>query len=317
VHGQLVFGRVVGKDKTRERQTQGIDRMTKNKKQNGSLAYKKIDRLQLILGFYHFNNGLRRVLGYRRVPILMYHSVGGPILSRYNLSVDAFTSQMEFLSNHYRFVRLKDIPRQLKNYNTKNPKLPVVITFDDGYRDLYEHVHPIMEALRIPYTVFIPTAYIQSSGSYDNENLPMLSVREILELSGSDLVDIGSHTVTHCSLTQLSSSELKEELHQSKEYLESLLSRPVDMFAYPYGTFTHYSKKIVRAVAECGYSLAVTACFSSMNRSGNNYLLRRLFFEEKDIPKTMQAKLEGKYDWYFYAEFIDSLVMKLGLRSPE
>jgi peptidoglycan/xylan/chitin deacetylase (PgdA/CDA1 family) len=243
----------------------------------------------------------------------MYHSVGEPIISRYNMSVDAFTSQMQFLSRHYRCTRLKDVPQELRNFDSNDLQLPVVITIDDGYRDLYENVHPIMEKLGIPYTIFIPTAFIGSSGTYDDETLPTLSSQEILTLAESELVDIGSHTVTHRSLRRLNIFEVRKELSQSKKHLEELLSRSVDMFAYPYGTFQHYSKKIVETVAECGYKLAVTACFNSMNLSGNDYLLRRLFFEEKDTPKTLQAKLAGAFDWYFYAEFLDSMLMKLDL----
>jgi peptidoglycan/xylan/chitin deacetylase (PgdA/CDA1 family) len=244
----------------------------------------------------------------------MYHSVGEPIIHRYNLSLDAFEQQMRFLSTHYRIIHLKDVPSQLKNKYQMDQKIPVAITFDDGYRNLYQRIHPIMERMNFPYTIFIPTAFIGSFASWDADRLPMLTSQDIRKLARSKLVDFGSHSINHRSLTRLSISELKKELKQSKIQLEQLISRRVDMFAYPYGTFGHYSQKIAKNVAESGYRLAVTACFNSMNRADNNFHLRRIFFDEKDNPSIMKAKITGAFDWYIYAEFYDFLLAKLALR---
>jgi peptidoglycan/xylan/chitin deacetylase (PgdA/CDA1 family) len=289
--------------------------MTQKKMPARSLIYKNVDRMQFIIGFYHVNNALRRTLGYQSLPIVMYHSVGEPDVNQYNLSLDAFRSQMHFLCSHCRCIQLKDVSRQLQNVDGGDQKIPVVITFDDGYRNLYQHIHPVMEEMQIPYTVFIPTAFIRPSGSCVTDEKPRLSSREILALAESELVDIGSHTVSHPSLSRLASYEVREELTQSKKHLEDLLSRPVDMFAYPYGTFAHYSKRIAEHVAQSGYRLAVTACFNSMNRAGSDYFLRRIFFYEKDTPSIMQAKLAGAFDWYFYAEFVDFLLTRMALKT--
>ncbi len=288
--------------------------MTKKQKPANLRIFRMVHQLQHRFKFYRINNCLRRALGYKSFPILMYHSVGEPVISRYNLSLDAFTSQMLFLSTHYRCIRLKDIPKQIKFFDFRDSSIPVAITFDDGYRNVYQHIHPVMEKMEIPYTIFIPTAFIGSIGSYDVDGMPMLTSGEIRALAKSKLVDIGSHSVNHRSLTQLSSFELRAELTQSKEHLEQLISREVDMFAYPYGTFAHYSRKVTENVADSGYRIAVTACFNSMNRVNNNFRLRRIFFDEEDNPSIMQAKITGVYDWYFYAEFIDLLLARLALR---
>jgi len=245
----------------------------------------------------------------------MYHSVGEPSKYLYNLSLNTFKRQMLFISTNYKCIRLKDVPNQLKISGRNDSRNPVAITFDDGYRNQYQSVHPVMEKLQIPYTVFIPTAFIGSHTAWEAEKVPYLSVQEIKAMIKSELVDIGSHSVSHRSLTRLSSSEIKKELTQSKKHLEDLISHSVDMFAYPYGTFRHYSKNIVQLLSETGYRLAVSACFNSFNRAGRELLLNRIFFLEEDSWDVMQEKLKGVYDWYYYAEFIDSLFSQLKNRS--
>jgi len=190
----------------------------------------------------------------------------------------------------------------------------VAITFDDGYRNLYLRVHPVMEKLQIPYTVFIPTDFIGSYTTWGAKKVSSLNAQEVKALNKSKLVDIGSHTLSHRSLTQLSTAEVTKELAQSKKYLEDLIAEPVNMFAYPYGTFRHYSKKIIQLLSDVGHRLAVNACFNSFNRADRNFLLNRIYFFEEDTPSIILAKLKGAYDWYYYAEFIDFLFAQLNNR---
>ncbi len=76
------------------------------------------------------------------------------------------------------------------------------------------------------------------------------------ELAGLDqeLVDIGSHTVTHPILSTLEEAEIWHELQDSRLLLESRLARPVDLFCYPNGS--HDER--VRSIATQIYRAAVT-----------------------------------------------------------
>ncbi len=48
-------------------------------------------------------------------------------------------------------------------------------------------------------------------------------------------IDFGIHTVTHPCLTILNESDIYEEISASKKALETILEKPVNVFAYPYG----------------------------------------------------------------------------------
>jgi peptidoglycan/xylan/chitin deacetylase (PgdA/CDA1 family) len=82
-----------------------------------------------------------------------------------------------------------------------------------------------------------------------------LSVEELLELSASTLVEIGSHTMTHPVLSTLPASLQKREIQQSKAVLEDILGQRVAGFAYPHGASTPETLALVR---EAGYAYACT-----------------------------------------------------------
>src|ERR1700737_3819612 len=96
------------------------------------------------------------------MPILMYHYVRTPPsifsdLMGYRLSVspEDFTAQMDWLANNrYHPVDFDDL-RAYFNGSTPLPSKPVIITLDDGYRDLYTTAFPILAAHH-----FKPVAYI-------------------------------------------------------------------------------------------------------------------------------------------------------------
>jgi len=92
------------------------------------------------------------------VTIVTYHFVR-PVPSKaagqfFTLDPAAFLEQLRYLLRHYAPVRLTDIVEAAKG-STKLPPRPVVLTFDDGYRDHYVNVFPLLEARRIP-AVFFP-----------------------------------------------------------------------------------------------------------------------------------------------------------------
>jgi peptidoglycan/xylan/chitin deacetylase (PgdA/CDA1 family) len=107
--------------------------------------------------------GVDRILRHRnrhRIAILAYHGLhGGECDALENFDgllthVDRFARQMRFLRRHYHVVPLEEC------LASDGPPHRVVITFDDGYASLYTHAFPILKALRLPATVFVPTDFV-------------------------------------------------------------------------------------------------------------------------------------------------------------
>lgn len=77
-------------------------------------------------------------------------------------SSDSFSRQMDYIKDHFNCISLQDLIDHLNN-KLLLPKRPIIITFDDGYRDNYEIAYPILKSRNIPASIFVATDYIGSN----------------------------------------------------------------------------------------------------------------------------------------------------------
>ena len=195
------------------------------------------------------------------LPILMYHYIRflpattGDWLG-YKLSVapEAFQAQMDWLSGHgYSAVDFNDVRAYFEGV-APLPSKPVVITFDDGYADLFTSAYPILKAHRFKGVGYIVTSFVGRDGYVTEDQLRQMD---------SNGIEIASHTVHHPNLARSSGGSVFRELTESKRWLESVVGHPVLDFAYPSGQFT---PSVAWAVQAAGYNSAVTT-YSSTNHS--------------------------------------------------
>ena len=235
-----------------------------------------------------------------RVPILMYHSIADCQTSRHSYyatttSPTAFAQQMRCLhENGYRTVTLQE---SLENLALREPSAKlVVISFDDGYADLYRQAFPILNEYSFTATVFVITGLLKVRRTTFN-GTECLTLAEVRELH-SQGISIGSHTLSHRTLTRLPQTQLEEELHTSKEFLEDELGAPVKSFAYPYA-FPEADRRFVRIMEnlliKCGYDNGVTTILGSVQQGANRYFLPRL--PAHSGLRLFRAELRGACDW--------------------
>jgi peptidoglycan/xylan/chitin deacetylase (PgdA/CDA1 family) len=206
------------------------------------------------------------------VPILMYHRIDYlrpslPEMTR-RLTVDPtdFEHQMEWLKQHgFHTLTQRELLDAVSG-GRPLPAKPILITFDDGYRDVLGKASPVIQRLRLHATEYV------ISGRLDGSDSSFLTVPELrlLEQRG---IEIGSHTVTHADLPALSDAQAFEELATSRSTLERALGHPVRWFAYPYGA---YDGRVVGLVARAGYRLAVTTRSGSCQDTSHPLELKRL-----------------------------------------
>lgn len=174
------------------------------------------------------------------VPILAYHMVGQEE-ELYSVSPAEFDRQLAYLKDKgYTAVSLQELFSGFAG-KTALPAKPVVITFDDGYRDNYLTALPILEKHGMKATVFV-VAGQAGQGEY-------LSWDQMRALHKRG-TEIGSHTVRHLALSEISPAEQLQEAVESKKILEKELGVPIAFLAYPYGKFT---EETVAALQAAGY----------------------------------------------------------------
>jgi peptidoglycan/xylan/chitin deacetylase (PgdA/CDA1 family) len=109
-----------------------------------------------------------------------------------------------------------------------------------------------------------------------------MTADEVLHLAKGGLVEIGSHTVTHPVLSALSVNKQREEVQQSKAYLEEILDQPVKSFAYPFGGATDYTPETTSLLQEAGYDCACSNFPDIIWRLSDRYQLPRIDVRDWD-----------------------------------
>jgi peptidoglycan/xylan/chitin deacetylase (PgdA/CDA1 family) len=167
--------------------------------------------------------------------ILTYHSLdsSGSVIS---IRPDVFREQMESLAEAG--ARVTPLHAVCKTPGA------IALTFDDGFRNFFEHAFPVLQRFRFPATVFVVSGYCGGQNNWPsqpkNNGIPaaeLLRWSEVEELARNG-IEIGAHTVTHPRMSLLSPLEIEEELLRSRAAIEDRVGRPIRSFAYPYGEST-------------------------------------------------------------------------------
>ena len=173
---------------------------------------------------------------------------------------------------------------ELIGYFREHGKFPangIAITFDDGFRDNYTNAFPVMKQLQITATLFIVTSCIGQLSvkalAHGETARPHLSREEILEMS-SHGIEMGSHTVNHRLLHELSHDDIKFEVEEAKQEIENLVQQPCKSFAYPAGFFTAEAQRIIE---EAGHAVAFSTTYGPSDRF-DLYALNRLEILRRD-----------------------------------
>ena len=206
------------------------------------------------------------------VPVLMYHSVGEEKGNDAVISRERFQQHMAYLyEHHYHTITLDELYAYLQ-YGHPLPARPVVITFDDGYRDTYETALPILRQYGFKGVLFIPADEIGRRLTQD----------ELLAMRAAGW-DIDAHSYTHRSLSPLSAAEQEREIARSKAVLDQALQQDTRYFCYPNGS---YDPTTLRLLQKYGFVLAVTTEPGWARPGDNLFTLPRVWLgNEVDLDR--------------------------------
>ncbi len=228
------------------------------------------------------------------IRILMYHRVAEIPGDRLAVPPERFARQMDLLRESGRPV--KSLSAAFAP-GSEREEGAVVLTFDDGYRDFYDNVFPILRTRRLPAAVFVVPDFIDGRvelARYRGRGeLSRPLTWEMLAGMSGEGITIGSHSLSHRELTGLEREEAEREISASREAIARRLGSSPEWFAYPRGKADRSLAGLVRSA---GYRGAVTVR-PGINRAGADlFLLRRTEISGDDDPEDFILKLRGGFD---------------------
>lgn len=198
-----------------------------------------------------------------QIPILMFHYIKDiPSTSHdqlgYKLSYapNDFERLLQFLYDHHiQTLTHRDL-KQIIEWKKQMPERAVMLTFDDGHREHFHTVFPLLKKYKMKAVFFVIAWFADQD--------PLFLTRDEIKQLRDHGHEIGSHTLTHPNLASLSRAEAQFEILQSKKELEERLEIPIISFCYPIGRYNAY---VLQQVQQ--YYL-----FARSTRSGTQFSLK-------------------------------------------
>ncbi len=207
-----------------------------------------------------------------QVPILMYHYVSvpppGSDVYRRDLSVspELFRSHLQAMADAgYTTISMYDLVDHL-NQGKPLPEKPVILTFDDGYRDNYENAFPLLAEFGMTGMFFVVSDYM------DEENPLYLSWDMAREMQAAGMF-IESHGRNHASLRNRNDDYLVWQALGSAETIEHELGVRPRFITYPFG---HYDRNTIRIFESAGFWGGVTIVAGATHSTDDLFQLRRV-----------------------------------------
>jgi peptidoglycan/xylan/chitin deacetylase (PgdA/CDA1 family) len=214
------------------------------------------------------------------VPIVMYHSIAldaTPMFKQFAVAPALFADHMAYLDDHgytpltvTQYIQLRQIPFSAW------PRRPIVLTFDDGYADFYEHAFPVLLHHSFVATLYIATGYVGETSGWlrrsGEASRRMLTWEQLRELHHRN-IECGAHSHTHPQLDVLPRQLARREILRSKRLLEEQLNTRTLTFAYPYG---YYTIGVQEDVRNAGFTSACAVKRRFCTSRSDPYALERL-----------------------------------------
>ena len=185
------------------------------------------------------------------IPVLMYHSISNDN-NKISVSVLNFKKQMQFMQS------LGYIGCSLNNINSNSSKKKIVITFDDGYENIFTKAMPVLKELDFSATCFIVTKKIGYFNDWDKnqKNFKKKRIMNTKQIKNwiKNGFEIGSHSMDHYNLNNLSNIQKKIQILKSKEFFKKNYGIKIQSFSYPFGSYNEDCLKILKK----NYKFAVT-----------------------------------------------------------
>ncbi|MBY0114110.1 MAG: polysaccharide deacetylase family protein [Phycisphaerales bacterium] len=242
------------------------------------------------------------------VPVLMYHHLREPgpsmadrLNARFDVSPTEFAKQLDFLRvNGYTAIDCRTLEAAVRR-GKPLPAKPVMLTFDDGWREQYTIAFPLLKERGMVGVFYVHTGVLS-----DDPGRGYTTWADLCEMRDAGM-DVQSHTISHPSLPGVETLKLDEELRVSKAVLERYFGEECISLAYPFGDFT---EREVIAAERAGYRFALTTEVGLVHDRGEPFEIGRTIITSTDNLDDFAIKLTELDGGRAYLDYRQSITRK-------
>lgn len=240
------------------------------------------------------------------IPILMYHKV---INHEYNskhkifIQKNQFEKHLQFFNrNGFQTLTFSDLSdfRQGRKPWKEFPKKPLIITFDDGYKNNLENAAPLLKKYHMKACIFLLADTSVRKNNWDQneheELFDLMTIEERKKISQLGF-EIGSHGFCHQRISQMNRDQSWNEILKSKEALEIEFKKNIQVYAYTYGDTNFLA---ARMASQAGYEYAVNTDTGGMEIEDDPFQIFRVNIFPHDSESTLRKKTSSWYRRYYF-----------------
>ena len=214
-----------------------------------------------------------------KFPVLMYHKVEN-VARGDGLMVT--TAQLESQFLYLKKKRFNTISLSMlidhAVYGKPLPENPILISFDDGYKNNFTFLYPLLTKYNLKANIFLVADFIQTGKQANGDGY--LHIKDINTMS-QDVVEFGFHTYDHKSYARISIKEIEQDIYKMQQRFAELKIACQPCFAYAYGAFTRKDKEKQEALEGLFRQFNIQLAFRIGNRMNilplkNKFLIQRI-----------------------------------------
>lgn len=225
----------------------------------------------MVISFSGIRNGL---------PVLMYHKVSD------NNAPDYLTVSSEQIAKHFSYLTKKKYTTlflsELTSYiydNKPLPARPVLITFDDGYKNNFTTLYPLLKKYNIKANIFLVAGFIQYQHGEENNFLHVTDIHKM----DPGTVEFGLHSYDHKNYIDLSIDQVIRDVNLSRNRMETLSIPYQQCLAYPFGAYPKRDKKKRNAMFNALHSNGIQVAFRIGNRINKLLIKNKMLIQRIDV----------------------------------
>lgn len=200
---------------------------------------------------------------------------------------DSFSAHLDYLCEHFTLVTAETL---IERRSVLGQKPMAAVTFDDGFKLLMGDALDVLDKYGVKATFFIPTGYVEAGSAVasferycrrayrSHHALEPMSVSDLQLLVGLGH-EIGSHSVSHPSMTAIPERCARTEISRSRERLLEWTGQAPRGFAYPYGDWNGGATDITCLLEQASYKYGVTMQRGAVLTETHNMMIPREHIE--------------------------------------